>query len=176
MHPFRTRLFCIIAGSVSATVLCTAYEGHRYSAIDNLCWRHRIPRHAYVLPGAARCATTNSSDMENRTCNWDWARDHISSPTESRERLRVLPTPRPAVQWEEEARYMQVLGTQAMDAVVDVSEATLVSLLSKVQRFKARLAERRARREKQLPEVETMLQKRLDTVQSFPFPSRFEHY
>ncbi|KAL0951906.1 hypothetical protein HGRIS_008561 [Hohenbuehelia grisea] len=56
--------------------------------------------------------------------------------------------------WEQEKEKMRDLGQQAGDMMTELSEATLDSVISTVEIFKAKLLENRARREEQQKQIE----------------------
>ncbi|TCD61782.1 hypothetical protein EIP91_007960 [Steccherinum ochraceum] len=60
-----------------------------------------------------------------------------------------------AKQWEQQQQKMQTVGRQAQDTFTDFSEATLDTILTTVEGMKAKLAEHRANRERQIREWQT---------------------
>jgi len=56
---------------------------------------------------------------------------------------------------------METLGKQAQDTLTDLSEATLDTVLSTVETLKAKLAEHRAEKERQIRELQAMREEQL---------------
>jgi len=72
-----------------------------------------------------------------------------SSPTPSSPAPLVEWEKRQEQQWDLEKEHIARISRQATDAMVDLTEATLESVLSTAESLKAKLAEHRAQREKQ---------------------------
>ncbi|KII87443.1 hypothetical protein PLICRDRAFT_255542 [Plicaturopsis crispa FD-325 SS-3] len=62
--------------------------------------------------------------------------------------------------WEEDKERMKILGNQAADAMTEISEATLDSVLSTVESLKAKLAEHRKQRDALQKQLEEEQRKR----------------
>ncbi|KAF8159682.1 hypothetical protein B0H34DRAFT_858436 [Crassisporium funariophilum] len=67
-------------------------------------------------------------------------------------------------QWEQEKEHMATISQQATDAMADLTESTLESVLNTAEALKAKLAEHRAEREKQ----QKMIEKRLEEERKNP--------
>ncbi|KAF8963417.1 hypothetical protein BDZ97DRAFT_1758673 [Flammula alnicola] len=130
-HRGPSRLLWFIVGAATATWWIKRKDADR--RIFGHCKRPPIQASsgpASDHPGAFSGSRSPFSDWEKRQ---DW-------------------------QWEQEKEHLAKISRQATDAMADLTESTLESVLSTAEALKAKLAEHRAQREKQQKLIEEQLE------------------
>ncbi|KAK7686383.1 hypothetical protein QCA50_010607 [Cerrena zonata] len=169
MHPYwhwhhrPSRLLWFVIGATTATWWIKSREYHRDHYKMRHCSRRQIPAEAYPMPASSSAplvpdASANPSKVtipaertqmlppmaQSPSTEWGWGWNSSESH------------PRHVDPWEDSRGRTDELSNRANEKFMEISEATIDSVLSTVESLKARLAEHRAQREQQAKALQAM--------------------
>ncbi|KAH8093795.1 hypothetical protein BXZ70DRAFT_949224 [Cristinia sonorae] len=190
-HRGPSRLVWFMIGAFSATWWWKHKQGHNGRV--SYCSRPELPANSYQPPpyypqhphqqqpppqstalmkNETEPAAAAEPVVHTREWNWSWG-SHTPLPPPpvdhgwDEEKHRQWEQERWEKRIDEEKQKLQNIGRQATDTFADFSEATLDGILSTVEAMKAKLAEHRDNRERQIREWQTWREQQIKQLEDW---------